>query len=102
ATAREREMSDRRRQARRSLTRIRRGEIGAGNEVRTRDLNLGKVALYQLSYSRFETGSAPILIEFDAVTNSVVANACGSAPAAFRVKALAAILKTTTINSGVP
>jgi hypothetical protein len=27
-------------------------EFGAGNEVRTRDLNLGKVALYQLSYSR--------------------------------------------------
>ncbi len=27
-------------------------ESGAGNEVRTRDLNLGKVALYQLSYSR--------------------------------------------------
>ena len=27
-------------------------EIGAGNEIRTRDLNLGKVALYQLSYSR--------------------------------------------------
>ena len=26
--------------------------IGAGNESRTRDLNLGKVALYQLSYSR--------------------------------------------------
>ena len=25
---------------------------GAGNGVRTRDLNLGKVALYQLSYSR--------------------------------------------------
>jgi hypothetical protein len=25
---------------------------GAGNEARTRDLNLGKVALYQLSYSR--------------------------------------------------
>ena len=32
---------------------------GAGNESRTRDLNLGKVALYQLSYSRnifFENG----------------------------------------------
>jgi hypothetical protein len=29
-------------------------EIGAGNEARTRDLNLGKVALYQLSYSRME------------------------------------------------
>jgi hypothetical protein len=28
------------------------GKIGAGNEIRTRDLNLGKVALYQLSYSR--------------------------------------------------
>src|SRR5271167_3574933 len=27
-------------------------EAGAGNEARTRDLNLGKVALYQLSYSR--------------------------------------------------
>ncbi len=26
--------------------------IGAGNEVRTRDLDLGKVALYQLSYTR--------------------------------------------------
>ena len=27
-------------------------ESGAGNETRTRDFNLGKVALYQLSYSR--------------------------------------------------
>ena len=27
-------------------------EIGAGEESRTLDLNLGKVALYQLSYSR--------------------------------------------------
>ena len=27
---------------------------GAGNESRTRDLNLGKVALYQLSYSRLD------------------------------------------------
>ena len=33
-------------------------ENGAGNEVRTRDLNLGKVALYQLSYSRI----LPILV----------------------------------------
>ena len=29
--------------------------FGAGNEVRTRDLNLGKVALYQLSYSRIRS-----------------------------------------------
>ncbi len=27
-------------------------ENGAGNGTRTRDFNLGKVALYQLSYSR--------------------------------------------------
>jgi hypothetical protein len=30
-------------------------EFGAGDESRTRDLNLGKVALYQLSYSRIFT-----------------------------------------------
>ena len=28
---------------------------GAGNETRTRDPNLGKVVLYQLSYSRITT-----------------------------------------------
>ena len=28
-------------------------KIGAGNETRTRDFHLGKVVLYQLSYSRF-------------------------------------------------
>ena len=28
------------------------GLLGAGNQIRTGDLNLGKVALYQLSYSR--------------------------------------------------
>ena len=26
--------------------------LGAGDGIRTRDINLGKVALYQLSYSR--------------------------------------------------
>ena len=31
---------------------------GAGNETRTRDFHLGKVALYQLSYSR----SLPVII----------------------------------------
>ncbi len=31
---------------------VNRREIGAGNEIRTRDPNLGKVVLYQLSYSR--------------------------------------------------
>ena len=28
------------------------GSFGAGDGIRTRDINLGKVALYQLSYSR--------------------------------------------------
>ncbi len=32
---------------------IRGFEFGAGNETRTRDPDLGKVVLYQLSYSRF-------------------------------------------------
>jgi hypothetical protein len=32
--------------------------FGAGNEARTRDLNLGKVALYQLSYSRVSVNLA--------------------------------------------
>ena len=31
---------------------------GAGEESRTLDLNLGKVALYQLSYSRFVSFAA--------------------------------------------
>jgi hypothetical protein len=35
-----------------------RGEIGAGNETRTRDPDLGKVVLYQLSYSRNRMSSA--------------------------------------------
>jgi hypothetical protein len=33
-------------------------EYGAGKESRTLDLNLGKVALYQLSYSRILTPSS--------------------------------------------
>ncbi len=32
--------------------------FGAGNETRTRDPNLGKVVLYQLSYSRAERGNS--------------------------------------------
>ena len=36
--------------------------IGAGNETRTRDFHLGKVVLYQLSYSRFAVAlcNAPV------------------------------------------
>src|ERR1700693_1381242 len=33
-------------------------KFGAGNETRTRDPDLGKVVLYQLSYSRIRTRSA--------------------------------------------
>jgi hypothetical protein len=34
--------------------------IGAGDETRTRDINLGKVALYQLSYTREERYDQPL------------------------------------------
>ena len=33
-------------------------KFGAGNETRTRDPDLGKVVLYQLSYSRFKNWSS--------------------------------------------
>ena len=36
------------------------GDVGAGNEARTRYLHLGKVALYQMSYAR---GTRVILAE---------------------------------------
>jgi hypothetical protein len=36
-----------------------RPKSGAGDESRTRDLNLGKVALYQLSYSRIGSVNCP-------------------------------------------
>ena len=38
------------------LVAVRGSANGAGNEARTRDLNLGKVTLYQLSYSRLGFG----------------------------------------------
>ena len=47
-----------------------RWKTGAGNEARTRDLNLGKVALYQLSYSR----------------NALISKACYSSDARPSVK----------------
>lgn len=34
---------------------VRKNIRGAGNESRTRDLNFGKVTLYQLSYTRRTT-----------------------------------------------
>ena len=41
----------------RTESRLESAIFGAGNEVRTRDLNLGKVALYQLSYTRLKMSS---------------------------------------------
>jgi hypothetical protein len=54
---------------------INRTKYGAGNEIRTRDLNLGKVALYQLSYSRFLTGSAPNSLTLGALTTAMLKKA---------------------------
>ena len=42
--------------------------IGAGDGIRTRDINLGKVALYQLSYSRRE---APTTVCHDFVAEAI-------------------------------
>ncbi len=38
-------------------------KFGAGNETRTRDPDLGKVVLYQLSYSRIEVLLHPAVSE---------------------------------------
>ncbi len=38
---------------------------GAGDEARTRYLNLGKVALYQMSYTRINTFMDNVLIIID-------------------------------------
>ena len=40
-------------------------EIGAGNEIRTRDPNLGKVVLYQLSYSRLKLSITKLFCSID-------------------------------------
>ena len=41
------------------------GECGAGDEIRTRDIYLGKVVLYQLSYSRVTAPlAAPVVHSF--------------------------------------
>ena len=48
-------------------------EFGAGDEARTRDLNLGKVALYQLSYSR-------LVLLFTALALKQVAHFSSSCP----------------------
>ena len=39
-------------------------QSGAGKESRTLDLNLGKVALYQLSYSRIFTAPTALCVPF--------------------------------------
>ena len=45
-------------------------DFGAGDRIRTGDINLGKVALYQLSYSR-AAKVPPILARCVAIVNSV-------------------------------
>jgi hypothetical protein len=49
-------------------------ESGAGNETRTRDLNLGKVALYQLSYSRRDVAHRSTEIHSDVWRRGVESN----------------------------
>src|SRR5882724_1874097 len=42
-------------------TRSRFRKFGAGDRIRTGDIDLGKVALYQLSYSRISQAAGPIV-----------------------------------------
>ncbi|CAM2178590.1 hypothetical protein PSAC2689_30081 [Paraburkholderia sacchari] len=55
-------------------------KFGAGDESRTRDLNLGKVALYQLSYSRISTAS-PLIYRLTSAISTASASfaACRAA-----------------------
>ena|GEM_PF-1394910 len=50
--------------------------FGAGEESRTLDLNLGKVALYQLSYSRMITAYSRVLPELQVISakTRIIAN----------------------------
>ena len=61
---------------------------GAGNGARTRDLNLGKVALYQLSYSRVvsEAGLEPARAYHPRDFKSLVST-CSTTPAGNKMEA---------------
>ena len=50
-------------------------EIGAGNETRTRDPDLGKVVLYQLSYSR-SGSNFPVLNRFAQACKFFIGTGC--------------------------
>ena len=43
------------------------GLLRAGNEIRTRDVQLGKLTLYQLSYSRLDVNNVKLLPTWDLV-----------------------------------
>ena len=51
-------------------------EFGAGNEARTRDPDLGKVVLYQLSYSRKFTSVNEVALYkyFNALQGQIIEN----------------------------
>ena len=51
-------------------------KFGAGNETRTRDPNLGKVVLYQLSYSRFMFQPQILVFQFF-IVNTLTCRATG-------------------------
>ncbi|SIT49128.1 conserved hypothetical protein [Paraburkholderia ribeironis] len=51
-------------------------KTGAGDEARTRDLNLGKVALYQLSYSRVVLLTAALLTATTLLLPPLLQTAC--------------------------
>ena len=70
---------------------------GAGNEARTRDLNLGKVALYQLSYSRRS-------LHFDYFADVLASSFCRLAEAGsicrFRLSWQARLIQSGLLDAG--
>jgi hypothetical protein len=50
----------------------RRGDFGAGDRIRTGDINLGKVALYQLSYSRVRGDSSYFRLPETELSNCLI------------------------------
>jgi hypothetical protein len=80
------------------------GDFGAGNEARTRDLNLGKVALYQLSYSRVGSGEAPeerAILGSELKLSRQLGHLCDIQPEPDRMRSGQAAFKYTIIDHNV-
>ena len=76
------------------------GNIGAGNEVRTRDLLLGKQALYQLSYTRTAFNNVIVLNRIYFKTSLLSARFTGGEARVQRARGLAPWAKAPSGKNG--